>query len=73
MAVTIVPGMKVIARSSFNGEIERRALTGVVDRRDFQVVWVCKESERSEAHESGIDAAEAIPWPAEDVWPAQES
>jgi hypothetical protein len=70
MAIAIIPGMKVIAYSSYNGDLERRALTGVVEGQDFPVVWVCKEVEWSEARDQGPDSPDAVPWPAEDVRPA---
>ena len=66
MAMAISPGMKVIAHSTFDGDLPRRAVSGVVDGRDFPVVWVCKEDEWERAQVEGRDA-EGWPWPAEDV------
>lgn len=69
MAVSIVPGMKVIAHSSFNGDLERRAVSSVVDGHDFPVVWVCTEEEWSASQAAEEQKPDAIPWPAEDVRP----
>jgi len=66
MVVAIVPGMRVIAHSTFDGDLPRRAISGVVDGKDFPVVWVCKEGEWEEAREQGREP-QGWPWPAEDV------
>lgn len=56
---------------TFGGEwLVRRALTGAVMGHDFSVVWVCREEEWRSAEDEGRDP-EGIPWPAEDVQPAQ--
>jgi hypothetical protein len=62
----ILPGSKVLARSAFGELLPRRAVTGVIMGRDFQVVLVCSEGEWEAAHSQGRDP-EGIPWPAEDV------
>jgi hypothetical protein len=62
----ILPGSKVLARSAYGDLLPRRALTGVVMGRDFQVVLVCSEEEWDAAQAEGREP-EGIPWPAEDV------
>jgi pimeloyl-ACP methyl ester carboxylesterase len=48
------------------GTPPRRATTGVVDGRDFKVVWLCLEDEWASAQVEGTNP-DALPWPAEDV------
>lgn len=64
-------GDRVLARSAFGDELERRATTGVVRGRDFPVVWVCTEEEWQDAERSGTEP-DAEPWPSEDVEPAPD-
>ena len=66
----IEPGLVVVARDAEGEELPRRALTGVVDGHDFPVVWVCREEEWTEA-EQEHRKPEGVPWPAEDVRPAE--
>jgi hypothetical protein len=66
----IEPGVKVLARSAFDELLERRAVTGVQPGHDFPVVWVCREEEWTEA-EQEHRKPEGVPWPAEDVRPAE--
>lgn len=54
----IVRGDTVFVIDAYGHELERRALTGVVDGRDFRVVWVC----RAECWPDN-----GIPWPVEHV------
>jgi hypothetical protein len=62
----ILPGSKVLARSAFGDLLPRRAVTGVVMGRDFQVVLVCSEEEWEAAEAEGREP-DGIAWPAEDV------
>ena len=62
----ILPSSKVLVRSAYEELLPRRALTGVVMGRDFQVVWVCSEAEW-EAAQAERREPEGVPWPAEDV------
>lgn len=65
---TIEPG-SVVRTEAFGGSLhERRAITSVVEGRDFPVVWVCSEQEWDLARAQGRDP-EGIPWPAENVEP----
>jgi hypothetical protein len=59
-------GDRVLVRSSFEGVVERRALTDVVMGHDFKVVWVCTEDEWQAAATAGRQP-EGVPWPAADV------
>jgi hypothetical protein len=68
MNATIAPGMKVIARSRLDGDLQRRAVTEVVDGHDFPVVWVCREDEWALAAAQDRPPL-AVPWPADDVRP----
>ena len=61
-------GQKVIARSSADKLLEKRALTGVVMGDDFPVVWVCPEEEWNAAQREGREA-DGVPWPADAVNP----
>jgi len=65
---TIEIGQKVVARSSSDKLLEKRALSGVIMGDDFPVVWVCREEEWQAAQEEGRDA-EGVPWPADAVQP----
>ena len=65
------PGMAVTVRTADGKELARVAVSGVVDGADFPVVWVCSEEEWAAAHGSG-NVPTALPWPAEDVRPAEE-
>jgi hypothetical protein len=62
----IGPGARVHARSAFGEQLERRALTGVMQGADIKVVWVCKEDEWQIAQAEGR-APDGVPWPARDV------
>lgn len=66
MAAKINPGDLVVARSAFGERLDRRALTGRVDGKEFAVVWVCREDEWAAAQLEGREP-EGVPWPAEDV------
>jgi hypothetical protein len=59
----IKKGSRVLARTSSDRLIERRATTGVVDGSDFPVVWICPEQEWQEALVSGREQ-DSVPWPA---------
>lgn len=74
----VEPGMRVLARDVSGRDHERIAVTGVVDGRDFPVVWICKP-EDYEIVVAGVVASpdsprdlreHAWPWPSEDVRPA---
>jgi hypothetical protein len=53
----IEPGTRVLVRTAFGDELQKVAMTGVVEGHDFPVVWVAPVGAESEAD----------PWPAEDV------
>lgn len=63
---TIQRGDRVLARSATDRWLPRRALSGVVQGQDFDVVWVCREEDWKQAEQAGEDP-EAFPWPAEEV------
>jgi hypothetical protein len=65
---TIEVGQKVIARSSADKLLQKRALTGIVMGEDFPVIWVCREEEWQEAIAEGRET-EGVPWPADAVEP----
>jgi hypothetical protein len=71
VALNVAPGMRVIAHSSISGDLERRATTGIEQGEDFPVVWVCTEEAWVELKASGMQP-NSIPWPADDVTPAQD-
>lgn len=62
----IVAGMLVVAECADGKVLTRRAATGVVDGRDFPVVWLCREEDWPLADgEANI----GVPWPAYAVRP----
>ncbi len=63
--VEIVPGAQVQLRTD-NGHVLYRATSGVEQRRDSLVVWVCGEKEWEAAQAEGREPR-GIPWPAEEV------
>jgi hypothetical protein len=67
---TITPGTSVRARARDGELLDRRAITGVVAGGDFPVVWVCRDEEWRTAQDEGREP-EGLPWPAEDVQPAE--
>ena len=59
----------VVEVEDARGELlRRRALTDVVDGRDFEIVWVCRVEEWAAAQKEGREP-DKVPWPAEDVHP----
>jgi hypothetical protein len=62
----IEPGARVLVRSADNRLVARRAVTGVVQGRDFPVIWVCHEDAWDEAHLGG-QSPQGLPWPADAV------
>lgn len=62
----IEPGSRVEVLNARGERSVRVAITGVVDGRDFPVVWVCFPQEVEEAATEGR-APVGVPWPAEDV------
>jgi hypothetical protein len=60
----IEPGMSVWVKTAFGDELEKVAISGIVEGQDFPVVWVAPP---------GADEGEADPWPAEDVRAASPS
>ena len=62
----ITPGERVLALNARGERGERVALTGVVQGRDFPVVWICRPEEW-EAARAEEREPEGVPWPAEDV------
>jgi hypothetical protein len=63
---SIEVGQRVVARSSGDRRLEKRAITGVIMGDDFPVVWVCREEEWEAARNEGREAA-GVPWPADAV------
>jgi hypothetical protein len=61
----IEPGDPVAARTATNEWVTFRALTGIERGTDFQVVWVCHESDWERAKNG--DHRVRIPWPADEV------
>jgi hypothetical protein len=68
--MTIQPGSTVLARTAFGDELTRIAQTGVEMGRDFLVVWVTVPQEWEKAQAEGREP-DSVPWPAEDVRPAE--
>jgi len=62
----IKPGARVLARTSSDRMLNRRAITGIVQGMDFPVVWVCPENEWQAARTDGRPP-DALPWPASAV------
>jgi len=60
----------VTVRTAFGNEVLKRAVTGVVMGADFLVVRVCSEEEWHAAEREDRTPA-STPWPAEDVWSAE--
>jgi hypothetical protein len=66
----IAPGAKVIVRTAADDLLRCRAMSGVVPGHSFPVVWVCTEEDWATAQSQGIEP-DGVPWPAEDVQPAE--
>jgi len=64
--MTISVGAHVLVTTADGQQLERRAVTDVVEGEDFPVVWVTTEAEWDQAEAEGR-RPEAWPWPAEDV------
>ena len=62
----IQPGDKVTVRSADNRRFPRRALTGVMEGDNFQVVWVCREDQWTGTIPQVL-VDKGVPWPVEDV------
>lgn len=62
----VSPGDRVLARTAFGDEVERRAATGVQRGDKFPVVWICTEEEWKNAQAEGREP-QADPWPVEYV------
>jgi hypothetical protein len=65
----IEKGTPIRVRDVHGHWLERIAMGGVVQGRDFPVVWACRSEERERATREG-DEPVGAPWPAEDVEPA---
>lgn len=63
-------GQLVIARTASGRDLEKRAVTGIVMGHDFPIVRVSRLEEWDAAAREGREP-EAVPWPAEDVRPAE--
>jgi hypothetical protein len=61
----------VRVRDAFGELLLRRALGDVVMGHDFSVVWLARHDEWEAAEAEGREP-EGVPWPAEDVEPADE-
>ncbi|MDX6697695.1 MAG: hypothetical protein QOE65_1092 [Solirubrobacteraceae bacterium] len=68
----IEQGVRIEVRDIHGQWLERIALGGVVDGRDFPVVWACREKEWDAAADEEREA-DGTPWPAEDVRVAVKS
>jgi len=68
----IKPGERVLAVNARGEHSERVALTGIVQGRDFAVVWICTPAEW-EAAASRDREPSGVPWPAEDVSPLADA
>lgn len=66
METSIKPGDKVIARTAFDRQVVRRAVTEAVMGSDFLIVRVSTEQEWEDAQAEGREP-HSVPWPAEDV------
>ncbi len=66
--MTINPGSHVIVRTADGKELDRIAVTDVIEGEDFPVVWITTEKEWELAEANDV-RPEAWPWPAEDVQP----
>jgi hypothetical protein len=66
---TIAKESPIRVRDVHGHWLERIALGGVVQGRDFPVVWACRPEEWERAVREG-DEPVGAPWPAEDVEPA---
>jgi len=62
-------GISVRVRDVHGRWLERIAMGGVVQGRDFPVVWACRPEEWVRSARDG-DTPVGTPWPAEDVEPA---
>jgi hypothetical protein len=62
----ILAGTKVVVTDARGRDLQKRAITPVVQGDNFPVVWVCREAEWTAAKAEGRDP-EGLPWPAEDV------
>jgi hypothetical protein len=62
----IRPGIRVRVRGGSGRKLVKRAVTGVVDGRDFPVVRACSEEEWTLAQREGREP-DGVAWPAEDV------
>ncbi len=65
----IVPGAHVKIRGGTGKVLFKRAVTPVVQGRDFRVVRACSEEEWEAARREGREA-DSVAWPAESVTPA---
>ena len=59
-------GARVRIRDAQGVYLTKRALSAVVDGRDFPVVWACREEEWDAARAENREP-EGVPWPAQDV------
>jgi hypothetical protein len=66
----IAPGARVIVRTATDDLVPCRATSGVVPGHSFPVVWVCTEDDWVAAQSQGVEP-DSVPWPAEDVQPAE--
>jgi hypothetical protein len=62
----IKPGDRLLVRTAFDDEVERRAVSGIEQGDKFPVVWVCPEEEWESARREGRDPS-ADPWPVDAV------
>lgn len=62
----IKPGSHVIVREAGGGQVNARALSGIVPGSDFPVVWVCRSDKFDAAAAAGQEPP-SVPCPAEAV------
>jgi hypothetical protein len=66
MSAMIGPGTRVVVTDYAGAEHDRVAISEQKKGYDFEVVWICRESEWISAQEEGR-LPRGMPWPAEDV------
>jgi hypothetical protein len=71
-SMNVMPGDRVLALNARGERGERIAITGVVQGRDFPVVWIC-QPEEWDAAQAEKRQPEGVPWPAEDISPLEDA
>ena len=68
----VEPGTIVEVKNGRGDTHLRRAVSGVEPGDQFPIVWVVREEEWAAATSEGREVRDPMPWPAEDVVPAEE-